>query len=209
MKALVIGATGSTGKHLVSVLLRAEAVSEVHIFVRRPVALEHPKLYIHIVDFEAMESWASLVVGDVAFSCLGTTIKQAGSREAQHRVDVAYQVGFAELACRGGVRTFVLLSALGANARSRVFYNRLKGEAEERIGALGFARTLLVRPSVLIREESGRLGEALAVRVLNGLNRFGLLKRYAPLATSVLAGRLVELALEGGVGLRVVSRAEL
>jgi hypothetical protein len=95
MKALVIGATGVTGRDLVNQLLEDTAFSEVHVFVRKPVGFQNPKLHAHVVDFNEPQQWADLVKGDVAFSCLGTTLKQAGSREKQYKVDVTYQLDFA------------------------------------------------------------------------------------------------------------------
>ena len=87
MKALIIGATGATGKDLVTQLLADDTYSEVHCFVRKPLALSHPKLHDHVVNFDTPEAWADLLHGDVAFSCLGTTLAVAGSKEAQWRVD--------------------------------------------------------------------------------------------------------------------------
>ena len=93
MKALIIGATGATGKDLVSLLLEDDIISEVHSFVRKASSSTHPKLKFHVVDFEQPDTWAELLHGDIAFSCLGTTLAQAGSKEAQWRVDYDYQKG--------------------------------------------------------------------------------------------------------------------
>ena len=94
MKALIIGATGATGKDLVTQLLTDDTYSEVHCFVRKPLPLSHPKLHAHVVNFDTPEAWADLLHGDVAFSCLGTTLAVAGSKEAQWRVDYDYQYAF-------------------------------------------------------------------------------------------------------------------
>ena len=126
MKALIIGATGATGKDLVTQLLADDTYSEVHCFVRKPLALSHPKLHAHVVNFDTPEVWADLLQGDVAFSCLGTTLAVAGSKEAQWRVDYDYQYAFAQQCKANGVPTFVLVSAAMANAQSKVFYNRMK-----------------------------------------------------------------------------------
>ena len=96
MKGLIIGATGATGKDLLSQLLADDTYSEVHCFVRKPLALTHPKLHAHVVDFETPEAWADLLHGDVAFSCLGTTLAVAGNEDAQWRVDYDYQYTFAQ-----------------------------------------------------------------------------------------------------------------
>ena len=190
MKALIIGATGATGKDLVTQLLADDTYSEVHCFVRKPLTLTHPKLHTHVVDFETPEAWADLLRGDVAFSCLGTTLAVAGSKEAQWRVDYDYQYAFAEHCRQNGVPTFVLVSAAGAKAQSKLFYNRMKGQLEDAIKALGFPRLLIFQPSVLVRKESDRKGEQFGLKMIVLLNKLGLFKRYRPIPTSVLAEKM-------------------
>jgi len=187
MKALIIGATGATGKDLVTQLLADDTYSEVHCFVRKPLTLTHPKLHTHVVDFETPEVWADLLRGDVAFSCLGTTLAAAGSKEAQWRVDYDYQYNFAEHCRNNGVPTFVLVSAAGAKAQSKLFYNRMKGQLEDAIKALGFPRLLIFQPSVLVRKGSDRKGEQFGLKMIVFLNKLGLFKRYRPMPTDILA----------------------
>ena len=190
MKALIIGATGATGKDLLSQLLADDTYSQVHCFVRKPLTLTHPKLHAHVVDFETPEAWADLLRGDVAFSCLGTTLAAAGSKEAQWRVDYDYQYNFAEHCRNNGVPTFVLVSAAGAKAQSKLFYNRMKGQLEDAVKALGFARLLIFQPSVLVRKGSDRKGEQFGLKMIVFLNKLGLFKRYRPMPTSVLAEKM-------------------
>jgi uncharacterized protein YbjT (DUF2867 family) len=102
MKALVIGATGATGKDLVNQLLNDQDFEEVNMFVRKPIDIQNNKLKVHLVNFEKPEEWKDLVKGDVAFSCLGTTLKAAGSKEAQRKVDYDYQYEFAQAAKENG-----------------------------------------------------------------------------------------------------------
>ena len=190
MKALIIGATGATGKDLVTQLLADDTYSEVHCFVRNPLALTHPKLHAHVVNFDTPEAWADLLHGDVAFSCLGTTLAVAGSKEAQWRVDYAYQYAFALQCKANGVPTFVLVSAAGAKAQSKLFYNRMKGQLEDAVKELEFPRLLIFQPSVLIRSNSDRAGENLSVKTINFLNKLGILKRYRPMPTDILAQKI-------------------
>ena len=190
MKALIIGATGATGKDLVTQLLADDTYSEVHCFVRKPLTLTHPKLHAHVVDFDTPEAWSDLLHGDVAFSCLGTTLAVAGSKEAQWRVDYDYQYNFAKHCRNNGVPTFVLISAAGAKAQSKLFYNRMKGQLEDAVKALDFSCLLIFQPSVLIRSNSDRGGENFTVKVFNFLNKLGILKRYRPMPTAVLAERM-------------------
>ena len=191
MKALIIGGTGATGKDLLSQLLADDTYAEVHCFVRKPLALTHPKLHAHVVDFETPEAWADLVRGDVAFSCLGTTLAVAGSKDAQWRVDYDYQYAFAQQCKANGVPTFVLVSAAGAKAQSKLFYNRMKGQLEDAVKALDFSSLLIFQPSVLIRSNSDRAGENLSVKTINFLNKLGILKRYRPMPTEILAEKML------------------
>src|SRR5690606_17511358 len=121
MIALVLGATGATGKDLLNLLLEHNQYERVEIFVRTKINIEHPKLTIHIINFDAPEQWKDLVKGDVLFSCLGTTLKVAGSKEAQWKIDYDYQYNFAKYAKENGVRNYVLISAAFASSKSRLF----------------------------------------------------------------------------------------
>ena len=200
MKALIIGATGATGKDLLAKLLEDEAFSEIHSFVRKPMSISHPKLHAHVIDFDTPEAWADLLHGDVAFSCLGTTLAVAGSKEAQWRVDYDYQYAFAQQCKANGVPTFVLVSAAMANAQSKVFYNRMKGQLEDAVKALEFKRLIIFQPSILIRSNSDRGAENFSVKAIHFLNKIGLFKRYRPMPTNVLAQRMrreVATATEG------------
>ena len=191
MKALIIGATGATGKDLLSQLLADDTYSEVHCFVRKSLALSHPKLHAHVVNFDTPEAWADLLHGDAAFSCLGTTLAVAGSKEAQWRVDYDYQYAFAEHCKNNGVSTFVLVSAAGAKAQSKLFYNRMKGALEEAVKKLNFPRLLIFQPSILIRSNSDRSGENFTVKAFKSLNKLGILKRYRPMPTEILAEKML------------------
>ena len=191
MKALIIGGTGATGKDLLSQLLADDTYSEVHCFVRKPLTLTHPKLHAHVVNFDTPEAWTDLLQGDVAFSCLGTTLAVAGSKEAQWRVDYDYQYTFAQQCKANGVPTFVLISAAGAKAQSKLFYNRMKGQLEDAVKALDFPSLLIFQPSVLIRSNSDRGGENFTVKVIAFLNKLGLFKRYRPMPTEILAKKNV------------------
>lgn len=209
MKALIIGATGATGKDLVTQLLADDTYSQVHCFVRKPLALTHPKLHAHVVDFETPEVWADLLRGDVAFSCLGTTLAVAGSKEAQWRVDYDYQYNFAEHCRNNGVPTFVLVSAAGAKAQSKLFYNRMKGQLEDAIKALGFARLLIFQPSVLVRKGSDRKGEQFGLKMIVFLNKLGLFKRYRPMPTDILAQRIRKEVVTAAKGIHTFTLDEI
>ena len=205
MKALLVGATGATGRALLGQLLADDAFDEMHIFVRRAPAIEHAKLRVHTIDFNRPDDWRESVRGDVLFSCLGTTLKAAGSQAAQRQIDVEYQLAFARAASAHGVPRYVLVSAAGANAHARSFYPRIKGELERAVLALAFAHCVILRPGVLARPDSDRLGERLALRILGLLNACGLLRRYRPLPVERLAQAMISAAKSGRVGSEIVA----
>lgn len=191
MKALVIGATGATGKDLVEKLLKDEDFNEVHVFVRRPVEIENPKLTTHIVNFEEPENWKDLVKGDVAFSCLGTTLKDAGSKEAQRKVDYNYQYDFAKAARENQVEDYVLVSAYGASPKSKIFYSKMKGDLEKAVEDLHFEKMTIFKPGILDRKNSERKSEVLGGKIVRFANKFGVLESQKPLPTDVLAQAMI------------------
>lgn len=191
MKALVIGATGATGKDLVSQLLTDKGYDEVNVFVRRPLAVENPKLKTHIVNFDKPEEWKDLVKGDVAFSCLGTTLKAAGSKEAQRKVDYDYQYNFAKAAKENEVEDYILVSSYGAHPKSKLFYSRMKGELEQSIKDLHFNKLTIFQPGMLERKDSERTGEVLGGKIIKFANKFGVLTQQKPLPTEVLAKAMI------------------
>ncbi|NPA10386.1 MAG: NAD(P)H-binding protein [Chlorobi bacterium] len=191
MKALVIGATGATGKDLVNQLLQDKDFEEVNIFVRKPLEIENDKLKVHIVNFEKPEEWKGKVKGDVAFSCLGTTLKAAGSKEAQRKVDFDYQYEFAKAAKENNVDDYILVSAYGANPQSKIFYSKMKGELEDAVKQLHFNKITIFKPGMLERKDSDRTGEVLGSRIIKFANKLGLLESQKPLPTDVLAKAMI------------------
>lgn len=191
MKALVIGATGATGKELVQQLLLDQDFSEVIVFVRKPLTIYNDKLTTHVVNFQNPEEWKNLVVGDVAFSCLGTTLKDAGSKEAQRKVDYDYQLEFAKAAKENNVSDYVLVSAYGANPQSKIFYSKMKGELEVAVKNLHFDKITIFKPGMLERKDSERTAEVLGSRIIKFANKLGLFESQKPLPTSVLAKAMI------------------
>ena len=192
MKALIIGATGATGKDLVQILLNDPDYTAVVIFVRRASGITHPKLSEIITDFDKLEAVAEQIKGDVWFSCLGTTLKAAGSKEKQWHIDYEIPLKFAEIAKRNSITTTVLLSAYGASATSNVFYSKMKGRLEEGIDALAFDQYIIFRPGLLLRRDTDRFGERIMTGLLNFVNTLGLFKKFRPLPTLLLAEKLAK-----------------
>lgn len=200
MKALIIGATGATGSDLVAQALEDAAFSEVHIFVRRNVNLHHPKLQVHVVDFDKLDEWKDRLRGDVLFSAMGTTLKKAGGQQAQWKIDYTYQYEVAKAARANGVEVMGLVSSAWATAKSKIFYTRMKGQLEDDVKALGFRSLAIMRPPSLIRKDTDRFGERVSVKFLQGLNAVGLLRSIRPMPTAQVAHALICKAKEAKEG---------
>lgn len=188
LTALLIGATGATGFELLQQLLTDEKYSSVKIFIRKNISLEHEKLEKHLVDFDKIETWKEKLKGDVLFSMLGTTLKVAGSKENQFKIDYTYQYEVAKFAKEMGVKTYVLISAANADAKSFQFYSKIKGQLENAVKALEFEETHIFQPGILVRNTNdGRTFETLAVKLIEGINALGMLRNYKPMPVSILA----------------------
>jgi uncharacterized protein YbjT (DUF2867 family) len=210
--AVVLGATGLVGGHCLELLLRDGAWNRVTVLARRSLGRVHPRLEERVADFERLAEHAGAFAAEDVFCCLGTTIKQAGSREAFSRVDHDYVLHSARLAHEQGARRFLLVSALGADAGSRVFYNRVKGEAERDVLALAFEGVALLRPSLLLgRRSEHRAGEAFAQKAAPLLSPLlsGPLRKYRPIPAATVARAMVRLAKERVTGVRVVENDEI
>jgi uncharacterized protein YbjT (DUF2867 family) len=201
MKVLLIGATGATGKDLLDLLLADEEIHEVDIFVRREFNLKHKKLQTHIIDFDLPDQWKTLVKGDLLFSCLGTTLKAAGSKEAQWKVDHEYQYQFAKIAKENKINTYVLVSAENASVKSPFFYSKMKGQLEEDVKALNFSKLIIFNPPLLLRENSDRKMEVWAAKIIRFFNKLGILRSQKPISTQQLAETMIKAAkvLKNGV----------
>jgi len=207
--ALVIGASGLVGQQLVAQLLNHPEFEKVLIFVRRKSGLVHPKLLEHVIDFDKTESWSALVQGDVLFSTLGTTIKTAKTKANQYRVDYTYQYEFARAAANNKVPNYVLVSSMGANSKSSVFYSRIKGDLEDAITQLYFEKLLIFQPSILDgNRQEKRAGEKLGLAISRFLTRF-VLKNYRPTPADVLAAKMISAALDQTKGFRLLAGAEI
>src|SRR5216110_974340 len=197
--ALVAGATGLIGSHVLQLLLADNEWSRVVTVGRRPVPGLHQKLQQRVLDLGELETVSDLTHVDDVFCCLGTTIKQAGSQPAFRLVDHAFVVGLARAGLRAGATQFLLVSAIGADRKSRVFYSRVKGETEAAIRALPYRGIQIFRPSLLLGERPEfRLGERIAMLgapVLPAL-LFGRLRRYRPIHAATVARAMVAIAQE-------------
>jgi len=191
--ALVAGASGLVGRELLQFLLERPVYAEVHLLVRQLLPLTHPKLVQHVVDFDHLDRHRELFGVDDVFCCLGTTIKVAGSQAAFRRVDYEYPLALAQLAQAEGAQQFLLITAMGSDPQSKIFYNRTKGEVEQAIGALALPALHIFRPSLLLGDrQEFRLGERISAVLMKGLGFLfvGGLAKY-----KAIAGRTVAFAM--------------
>jgi uncharacterized protein YbjT (DUF2867 family) len=196
--ALLVGATGLVGSHLLTRLLAQPDYRRVTTWVRREVPLQDPKLRQLVVDFEKLQQYSSALDAEDIFVALGTTIKNAGSQKAFYRVDHDYPVQIASLGKQAGAQRYLMVSALGANANSRVFYNRVKGEAENAIREMGLPKLWFFRPSLLLgsRAESRageKMGEVVGKLITPLL--LGGLRKYRPIEADAVAAAMVYVAM--------------
>lgn len=198
--AIVIGATGLVGGQVLQALLASKEYSRVLAVVRRPGLPPHPKLVVIETSFEKLDSTLADVKADDAFCCLGTTIRQAGTKAEFHKVDYGYAYAFAHRMRQNGTRHFLLVSAVGAGANSPVFYNRVKGRLEADVAALNFSKLSVFRPSLLLGNRGEhRLAEALSARLspLIAPLLVGPLSKIHPIPASMVANAMVAAAVGG------------
>ena len=204
--ALVAGGTGLIGSHLLS-LLRAEPVyRRVHVLLRRPVddLAGDARIAPLVVDYNALPDLLPAV--DDVYIALGTTIKVAGSQDAFRRVDLDHVVSVARAARAAGAQRLGVVSALGADARSPMFYNRVKGEMEAAVASLGYESVTIVQPSLLIGDrdalgQPGRPGEVWATRLLRPWMRL-VPRGVRPIGASAVAQALARSVMAGAPGVR-------
>jgi uncharacterized protein YbjT (DUF2867 family) len=211
LSVLLVGATGLVGRECLRLLLADGGFNRIVAVARRSLSPEvrSPKLETHVIDFDHVNEYEELFTVDAIICALGTTIRQAGSRTRFRTVDYEYPLAFARLGRRHGCRHFLVVSALGANARSRVFYNRVKGDLEESLRALGYPRLTIVRPALLLGPRSElRLGEEVAKRVTRWLGPL-VPRAYKPVEARMVAAALVRAAREEGSGVRVIESGEI
>lgn len=210
--AIIIGATGLTGKALLYQLLEDKQFNAIILFLRKELNISHPKLVQHCIDFNALEAYKDLIKGDVIFCCLGTTIKTAGSQEAFKKVDYTYPTEFAKIAKQNDVSTFCLQSSLGADSKSNNFYLKVKGETEDFIRQLNYVSFSIFRPSMLLGNRTEfRLGETIGKIVMQGLSFMfiGKLKRYKAIHVNQVASAMIKHSTANKTGNIIIENEEM
>jgi uncharacterized protein YbjT (DUF2867 family) len=203
--AIVIGATGLVGVNLVGKLNDSKAYEKVILLVRRKTELNHLKIEEKIIDFDTID--ADLVKADDIFCAIGTTLKKAGSKENQYKIDCEYPATIAKMGRQNGVKQFILVSSIGADKNSSNFYLRTKGELEEKIAELNYESFIVVRPSFIIGDRKEfRLGEIIGIFFASLFRplMLGKLKKYRGVHAISIAKKMVKLANENLKGKIIV-----
>lgn len=195
--ALVLGASGLVGNELVKILIQQKNYEKIHLLVRKPLEIKNSSCEMHVVDFDQLHKHHELFQVTDIFCCLGTTIKKAKSKEAFRKVDFEYPVKAAQLASVSGVEKFLIITAMGSNSKSRVFYNQVKGEVEEAIGKFSLPSVHIFRPSLLLGNRAEfRLGEKMAEKASIFLNTLmvGPLRPYKAIQAKNVAAAMAAVA---------------
>src|SRR5690554_1278206 len=195
--AIILGATGLTGSHLLKLLLEDETFSKVVVFTRRETGIKHPKLEEHIIDLLQLDNYKELFKGDVVFCCIGTTKAKTPNKKAYKAIDYGIPVTAAKLAKQNNIDTYLVISAMGASETSKVFYNKLKGEMEREVLAQKIAHTYLLQPSLIVGERSEKRGGEKFAEVI--MRTFGFLipEKYKMIQGKTIAKAMVEIAKNG------------
>ena len=202
--ALLVGASGLVGGELLNCLLNGTEYSRVLIFVRKPTGLKHSKLEEHLIEFNNLPCYKEFFKVNDVFCCLGTTIKKAKSEAAFKKVDVEYPLELAKLATEMKVEKFLVISSMGANPKSPVFYSRMKGVLEEELKMLSIKSIHIFRPSLLLGDRKEfRIGESISAYLTKGISFIfiGPLKKYKPIDARRVAKGMYKAAQSSSEGI--------
>jgi uncharacterized protein YbjT (DUF2867 family) len=209
--ALVIGATGLVGEETLKQLLKSAQYNKIIALTRKPLELRNAKLENPVVDFDKPEQYSKIKADDV-FCAMGTTIGKAGSQAAFKKVDFEIPLQVAELALKNGAAKFILVSSLGADAKSGVFYSRTKGELEQALMKLNYQALIILRPSILLgNRKEKRTGEEVGRFVAEKLSFLfaGPLAKYKGTPVDILAKAMIKLANDDKPGVRIIENEQI
>jgi uncharacterized protein YbjT (DUF2867 family) len=195
--AIVFGATGLTGRHLVEKLIHDETYTGIKIFTRSDPGIRDGKTEVFLAGMDNIDDYENEISGDVLFCCLGTTMKKAGSRENFRKIDFEYPLKIANIAVRNKVNSFIVISSIGAGPQSSSFYLRTKGEMEKALQRLDFKKLIILRPSLLLgKRDDFRFGEKFASLVMRlaGIGLRGKLRKYRAIKAEIVASAMVKAA---------------
>ena len=197
MKAIVIGATGATGRELIKILLQNSVIKHILVFTRKKLDVSSPKLDVHVINFAEIDKYRNIINGDILFSALGATLKDAKSKTKQFEVDYTYQYNLAKISSENNVKTLSLVSSSGANENSLFFYPKIKGLLESSVKQLNFENIQIYQPPFLIRQSDVmRSNEKIGIFIFKALNSVGILNSLSPLPVANLADKMVNESLK-------------
>jgi uncharacterized protein YbjT (DUF2867 family) len=212
MRVLISGASGLVGSSLLEELLQHPKITKVYSFVRTNSGRIHEKLIEELVDFSCFQTFSFEGEYECAFCCLGTTLRKAGSKDNQFKIDHDYVLNFAQFAKEEGVHYFGVVSSLGAKTPSSNFYLDTKGKMENSLKALEFDSLTIIRPSFLLGERKEfRLMEKISTPIIRflGLFFFGKMKKYKGVQAKSVAKKLIEATLSNNKGVVVIESNEI
>ena len=210
--ALIAGATGLVGDAILQQLMADDQYDKIVVITRKPIEIIHPKLVQQPINFDSVESLKLDFQVDDVFCALGTTIKAAGSQDAFYKVDYTYVVKLGKWCAANGVKRFLIVSAMGASAKSGIFYNRVKGEMETAVSQLNIPQIQVFRPSLLMgNRKEKRRGEKIAQVVMGGLGFLfvGPLLKYKGIHADVVAKAMIRSAKMEVSGFKVYESGEM
>ncbi len=200
--AIVLGATGLVGSALVKQLINHNSFHHITLITRRKTGFTNSKVSELIIDFDQPELWQDKIMGDVLFSAFGTTIKKAGSKENQYKIDYTYQAEVAKAAVYNGVKAYILISSAGANSESKIFYSRMKGELDDSVKQLSFEKIHLIKPSVLSgNRKENRAGERMGIIIGDIICKLPFLRKYRPIMDATVAKAMINCSLDSKAGI--------
>jgi len=195
LTANIIGATGLVGNQLIQLLLENSNFKKIRIFVRHDSGIKHQKLEQHIVSFSEKKVWSKFLKGDILFSTLGTTLTQAGNKDAQYEVDYTFNLNFAKAAKKNGIKNYILVSSIGANSKSKIFYLSMKGDLDIAVAKLGFEKLTILRPASLVgKRKVKRLAEIITIPAVSFITKL-ILKKYRPITGEKVATAMINAAI--------------
>ncbi|MEJ2004512.1 MAG: NAD(P)H-binding protein [Cyclobacteriaceae bacterium] len=211
-RVIVAGATGLIGQQLVRMLTDSPSVNEVKLVTRRSAGFSDPKIEEILTDFDDLDKHKERFAAEAAYCCLGTTMKKAGSKDAFYKVDHDYVLHFARNVREAGVERFFVITAMGADADSMFYYNRVKGQTEHDLKEINFKELHILQPSLLLgdRQES-RPGESIGKVVTSAVSFLfaGPLKKYKPIRDTTVARAMMVLSEQNANGIFVHDSANI
>ncbi len=205
-RALVVGGTGLVGRELITLLLADERYTVIAL-VRKPLAVIHKRLIQVTFNFDTPDS--TVIAADEIFCCLGTTIKEAGSKPAFYKVDFEYPLSIAQTGFSNGAKKFALVSSMGANKNSGIFYNQTKGAIEEAVTRIGYESIFIFRPSILLGQRTTfRLGEMIGKMLMRSFD-FLIPKKYKAIHASQVAKAMIATINSNKTGLHILESDEI